>query len=146
MRQLFLAALGVFAVAGFASAQQPQVQYIPQPAPSPAAAVPVIAASGTNYIRGSGCTNCGVPAVSQYSLAGCQMGSSCSNGCGSVKSDLAFHFGSCKSFFDPCGPTCGGRGHGRGSLFGDRCPTYPLAQPYGTGWFCPRQYDSNANH
>jgi hypothetical protein len=155
MRQLFLAAFGVLAVAGVAAAQQPQVQYIPQPMPSavpvvsPSAAAtasaPVYPVSGTSYIRGSGCTSCGAPAASS-----CQYGSTCNNGCGSVKSDLAFHFGSCKGFFNACGPTCGnGSGHGLGGgrgLFGGCCPTLPFAQPYGIGWQCPRQYDTYANH
>src|SRR5437870_936635 len=111
MRQLLLAALGVFAVAGIASAQQPQSPYY-SPAqqsvypPSAATSTPIVyPASGTAYVRGSGCTNCGVPAVTKFAASptvgcqspgcqtpACQLGAPCANGCGSVKSDLAFHF------------------------------------------------------
>ena len=34
----------------------------------------------------------------------------CNNGCGSAKADCRFMFGSCKSFFNPCGPSGGGHG------------------------------------
>jgi hypothetical protein len=52
--------------------------------------------------------------------------------------------GSCKSFFDPCGPAHGsGRfgHHGRGNS----CPYHPLAMPYGRGYntCC---YDSYLNN
>jgi len=137
MRQLFLAALGVFAVSGVASAQQPQTY--PQPAPfpvvSPAAAAsrPIIPASGATtsfkMVGGDGC------AISQP----------CNNGCGSAKGDFAFQFGSCKSFFSPCGPGSGGGLFG-GGLFGGRCPKPGFAQPWGQGWTCPPIYDTYANH
>ena len=78
-------------------------------------------------------------AVHSVTGGNCQLGYPCQNGCGSVKSDLAFHFGSCKNFLSPCGPNCGG-------LFGSKCPTMPFNAPFGTGWACPRQYDSYANH
>ena len=145
MRKLILAALGVFAVASSASAQQPQ--YAPAPALSRAAvaATPVAPASGVTVIRGNGgCTNCGPTAGRSFTMSGaaggnCQLGYGCQNGCGSVKSDLAFHFGSCKNFFSPCGPTCG-------SLLGPKCPVLGFNQPFGTGWQCPRIYDSYTNH
>jgi hypothetical protein len=157
MRRLFLAVLGVVAVTGVASAQQPIYQQPPiaPPAYSPGAvaAAPVQPASGATVIKGNGCSNCG-PTVASSSrgftmskLTGgnCLTGDPCQNGCGSVKSDLAFHFGSCKSFFSPCGPSLGG--HGKGGLFGGgRCPTVPFAEPWGQGWGCPRAYDSYANH
>ncbi|VTR95711.1 unnamed protein product [Gemmata massiliana] len=146
MRKLFLAALGVFALASAATAQQPQYQPAPRyPAtvPSAAAATPLQPVSGTTVIQGSGgCTNCGTvgPVTRGFKMSSitggnCQYGAPCQNGCGSVKSDLAFHFGSCKQFFSPCGPTWG---HG--------CGITPIAQPYGTGFGCPRAYDSYANH
>lgn len=80
--------------------------------------------------------------------------SECANGCGSLKSDFGFVFGSCKNFFNPCGPkpcgSCaggcgaGGCGGGCGGLF-HHCPTFPLGKPYGSphNGCC---YDSYANH
>ena len=152
MRNLFLAALGVFAVAGVASAQQPQYQppAIPVPVtypPGAVAATPIQPTSGATVIRGDGgCTNCGSAAtkhpctftMSNVTGGKCGYGYPCQNGCGSIKSDLAFHFGTCSQFFSPCGPTCGG-------LF-KKCPTLPYAQPWGTGYACPPAYDSHNNH
>jgi len=166
MRRLFLAALGVIAVAGVASAQQPQ--YVqpgsyPTTAPGVVASTPVVPTSGATVIQGNGgCTSCG-PATHGYTMSklsggDCMLGYGCQNGCGSVKSDAAFHFGSCKQFFSPCGPSCGnggghggglfggGHGSGCGGLFGGKCGAQPFAQPWGIGWQCPRQYDSYANH
>lgn len=150
MRSLILATLGVLAASGAVSAQQPQqpVRYPALP-PAAAAAIPVQPASGATVISGgAGCTNCGTaagPVTRGFSMSGfgggnCAFGSTCNNGCGSVKSNLAFQFGSCKNFFSPCGPTWGGFGHK------DRCPTGPMNQPWGTGFGCPRAYDSYANH
>jgi hypothetical protein len=156
MRRLFLAVLGVVAVSGVASAQQPIYQQPPiaPPAYSPGAvaAAPVLPASGATVIKGNGCSNCG-PTVaasrgftmSKHGGGGCATGDACNSGCGSVKSDLAFHFGSCKSFFSPCGPGLGGHG-GLGGHFGGKCPTLPFAAPWGQGWTCPRAYDTYANH
>lgn len=149
MRRLFLAVLGMVAVAGVASAQQPQYQPVQYPtAPSAAAAAPISPASGTTVIKGNGgCSNCG-PTVASTSRGftmskvtggNCVTGNHCQSGCGSLKSDLAFHFGSCKSFFAPCGPTLG-------SHFGGKCGTVPFATPWGQGFSCPRAYDSYANH
>jgi hypothetical protein len=149
MRKLFFAALGALVVAGVAPAQQP----VPVVAPPGAPAVQPYA--GPAVIRGNGgCTNCGPGASLGYRFymatgGDCQPGRACQNGCGSLKSDLAFHFGSCKGFFNPCGPVCGYDGlGGHGHLFGRGgcCPTLPFNAPYGTGWCCPRQYDSYANH
>jgi hypothetical protein len=138
MRRLILAALGVFAVAGVASAQQPQPVPVQAPvyAPAAVASTPVIQGSG-------GCSNCGSSGIRgafhQASGGNCTLAGSCQNGCGSLKSDLAFHFGSCKGFFNPCGPTCGGG-------LGGKCGFLPFAQPWGPGWSCPRQYDTYLNH
>jgi hypothetical protein len=153
MRQLFLAAFGVLALAGAASAQQPRYAMPPTQYPVVApgtATTPTITPTGAQVIRGDGgCTNCGPKASGYtmsskgYGIAGyacdkCMYGYPCQNGCGSLKSDLAFHFGTCKSFFDPCGPThCGLLGH---KCFG------PFAQPWGQGWTCPRNYDTYMNH
>ena len=145
MRKFFLAALGVFAVAGVASAQQP-AQY-QQPVQYPAVAAPgaVQPASGLGVLRGNGGTNCGPAAprctftMSNVTGGKCLYGDGgCQNGCGSVKSDLAFHFGTCKQFFAPCGPTCGG--------LWTKCPKQGFAAPWGTGYGCPPAYDTHANH
>jgi hypothetical protein len=157
MRRLFLAVLGVFAVAGVASAQQPvytQPGSYPTIAPGAVAATPVVPSGGATVIQGSGgCTSCG-PTTRGYTMSkhsgggDCMLGYGCQNGCGSLKSDAAFHFGSCKQFFSPCGPSCGNGGHGSGcgGLFGGKCGALPYAQPWGIGWQCPRQYDTNLNH
>jgi hypothetical protein len=155
-RQLFAALVGVLAVAASASAQAPGQIPIPQPLPNgqarlyslvtPAqyAAAPVSPAGGQVYVRGSGGCSTGAP---------CQLAQPCNNGCGSFKSDCNFMFGSCKSFFDPCGPSGNGHGfggHGRcgGGLFGghgDRCGTWTFGSPYSHG--CnPCVYDSWLNH
>ena len=66
----------------------------------------------------------------------------CANGCGSYKSDFGFVFGSCKSFFNPCGPIPCGGGVGAGC---QRCGKYPFGTPYGKGYnTCV--YDSYLNH
>ncbi len=138
MRHLYLAVLGVLAVSGAASAQQPQYRPAPQyPVVSPGAAAttPLQPASGTTGIRGTASgTNCAPvgPVCRGFTMSSitggnCPYGYPCQNGCGSVKSDLGFHFGSCKQFFAPCGPT-------------------PFAAPWGQGFGCPRAYDSYANH
>jgi hypothetical protein len=153
MRRFILTAIGVFAVTGVAAAQQPQAQQAPAPyraaAPAAIAGTPVQATSGTTVISGTGgCSSCGsAPSVGAtlrskfQSVTGgnCAFGYGCQSGCGSVKSDLAFHFGSCKNFFSPCGPTCN-------SMNGGKCGTVPFAKPFGAGWTCPRVYDSYANH
>jgi hypothetical protein len=142
-RQMFAAVLGVLAVTGLASAQAPNT--LPQPLPPLRAqavpaqaqltAAPVIApVIPVGHTRGSGgCSSCAP-----------------SNGpCTGPKSDCAFIFGSCKSFFDPCGPKHGGGwggGHGRiGGGHGSRCGIAPFGTPYGTGQnMC--HYDSFLNH
>lgn len=132
MRHLFLAVLGVFAVSCAASAQQPQYRPAPQ-YPAAAAATPVQPASGATIIpAGAGCAKCGPVLRGGFTMSSvtggnCALGAPCQNGCGSVRSDLGFHFGSCKQFFAPCGPT-------------------PFAAPWGQGFGCPRTYDSYANH
>ncbi len=150
MRRLFLAAIGVLAVAGVASAQQPVYTqppiHYPTASPGAVAATPVFPASGATVIRGDGCTNCGPTTgkvghnftMKNVTGGDCGLGQRCQNGCGSVKSDLSFHFGTCSQFFSPCGPTCGG--------LWTKCGVTPFAAPYGTGWLCPRQYDTYANH
>jgi hypothetical protein len=60
-------------------------------------------------------------------------------------------FGSCKSFFNPCGPGGNGHGHGfgRGGHGGGgihgRCGGWTFATPYGTG-FNHCVYDTFLNH
>jgi hypothetical protein len=82
-----------------------------------------------------------------------RLGSGC-NGCGSLRQDTAFVFGSCSNFFAPCGGMSagclGGKcGHGLGGgggcgIGGGNCGT-PV---YGTGGrpFNPCCYDSYGNH
>lgn len=160
MRRLFLAAIGALAVAGAASAQQPvpqqpvypqsayqqpvaPVQY-PSVSPGAVAATPVAPAAGTTVIQGSGgCANCPTGKSHTFTMqnvtgGNCYLGYRCQNGCGSVRSDFAFQFGTCSQFFNPCGPTVGGLWH--------KCGVTPFAGPFGTGWQCPRQYDTYANH
>ncbi len=154
MRRLFLAALGVLAFTGVAPAQQPRypappAQY-PTISPAASAAAPLVPASGATVIKGDGgCTNCGPgghaggPSVRgafrMVTGGDCMLGYPCNNGAGSVKSDLAFQFGSTRNFFAPCGPTWGG-------VYGHKCPVQPFNVPWGPGWCCPRPYDSYANH
>ncbi|MCE9566739.1 MAG: hypothetical protein K8U57_32440 [Planctomycetes bacterium] len=144
-RQLFAAVVGVIVLSGVASAQNP----IPaaMPAPAQAAAGKVTPASGAVYMRGNGgCSSCGSPAaVNAPNAPFAQYGPYDRNGCGGVRSDAAFMFGSCKSFFDPCGTaTCGGK-HGRGGCGHAGCPLLPLATPYGTK-YSGCQYDTYLNH
>ena len=154
MRNMLLAAIGALAVAGVASAQPspaaapPRALPLPAASPAAAAAAPIIPAGGGGpAFRGDGCAtgNCGPKAggfVMQHAHApanNCMLGYQCQNGCGGPRSDFAFHFGSCKNFFSPCGPNAGG-------LFGQKCPTQPYNTPWGTGWQCPRAYDSYSNH
>ena len=151
MRHLIFAAIGALAAGGAASAQQP---FHPGRAPVPAHAASVQPAAGPAVVSGgAGCTNCGTasgPVGRGFAMSGsgyggsnCQLGQSCQSGCGSLRSDLAFQFGSCKNFFAPCGPTYAGHGglFGRGS-----CPTGPMNAPWGIGFGCPRAYDSYSNH
>jgi hypothetical protein len=147
-RQLFAAVLGVAAVAGTAAAQSPPPQPLP---PIVAVAAPVAAPAGTGFaipqvMPASGGTNGpatlagdGVRGViTQAPISYGMSGQGCANGCGNYKHDLGFMFGSCKSFFDPCGPQpCDGFGGGRfrgghgGLCGGNRCPAPPFGTPYG---------------
>jgi hypothetical protein len=143
MQRMFAAAAGVLVVAGMASAQAPTPNPLPRlPVAQPA---PVQPASAVTHVKGSGgCSNCGPAAGYGPAVQTGQYGPGQRNGCGSYRSDAGFIFGSCKSFFDPCGPLpC--NGHGKSGLFRGSCPTHPYAQPYGTG-FNPCVYDSYHNH
>lgn len=152
MRNLFLAAIGALIVAGGASAQPSAAVAPPKPMPLPsispaaAASAPIIQTGGGGpAFRGDGCASgdCGKKGfVMQHAHApanNCQLGYPCANGCGGVRSDLAFQFGSCKNFFSPCGPQASG-------LWGHKCPSQPFNTPWGQGWHCPRGYDSYSNH
>lgn len=145
-RQLFAAVVGVFVLGGVASAQVPAAMPAPVPAKAAMGAGQVMPASGAVYVRGNGgCSSCGSPAAVNAPFA--QYGPYDRNGCGGVRSDAAFMFGSCKSFFDPCGDaTCGGKhGHGRGGCGHAGCPLLPLAAPYGTK-YSGCHYDTFLNH
>lgn len=153
-RQMFAALAGVLVVAGLASAQAPIPQQLPQSpirgqyvaipgAPVAAPVAPTVApAGGQVFVRGSGgCNSCG----SASTAVPCKTGNTCNNGCGSFKSDCAFMFGSCKKFFDPCGPVGNGCGNGHGRGHGPRCGVHPFGKPYSNGYNgC--NYDSYLNH
>jgi hypothetical protein len=149
-RQLFVAAVAVLSLSGIASAQYPAPARGPavQPAPVPAQAVTgqVTPVAGQIYMRGTGgCSSCGSPqAVNQPATFG-NYGPRDRNGCGSVCADASFMFGSCKTFFDPCGGIGNGRGRGCGGCMGGRCPLQPLGTPYGTK-FSNCHYDSYLLH
>jgi hypothetical protein len=145
----------------------PQQVVVAQPAPGPtaptvaipgapatlppAAAVPVAPAPGATVVTGSGgCTNCGpagsggtahrgfvMGATGGYLGTNCSYGQQCNNGCGSLRSDLGTVFGTCKSFFAPCGPRPFGL-HGS-------C-NHPVLNPGPCGPFNPCVYDSYLNH
>lgn len=172
--RLFVAAAGVFALSATASAQyQPAVPPVPPalvqpvnmpigqppvaPPPvvvQPGAPAPAVVVPGNGGCNGCGTANRGYTMSGGYAGSNCQYGNTkCNNGCGSCKADHAFFFGSCKSFFDPCGPTVGGHGggfgHGRGcggGLFGGHCPGAPILGRGPAGPFNPCVYDSYANH
>jgi len=149
-RQLFAAVLGVVALGGVASAQNPAPRsyemVLPQAMPVPAKAAvsnPITPVAGAIYMRGSGgCSSCGNGATAAPAPSFAQYGPQQRNGCGSAGADAKFIFGSCKSFFDPC-DAGGGRGRGCSSCSG--CPSWPLAQPYGTK-FHGCVYDTYLNH
>ena len=164
-RRLFAAAVGAFALAGSAAAQNPVT--IPQastvtaqPAMSPtvpsvpaaAAGAPVAPSKGAVVIQGDGgCAGGGCGSAHPVATAArgfvmnstggyvgtdCQFGRGCNNGCGSLKSDLGFFFGSCNSFFAPCGP---------GTLGCHKCLT-PVYGRGSCGPYNPCVYDSFMNH
>lgn len=140
---MFAAVAGVLTVTGLASAQSPPPGPLPLPVPPTPAyrmALPATAqqqvrpASGTTYVQGSGgCANCNNGAASggyyghQPGVQYGTYGPGRMNGCGNLKSDLGFMYGSCKSFFDPCGPLPLEFGRHK-----QKCPLHPYATPYGT--------------
>jgi hypothetical protein len=175
-RQMFAAVAGVVAIAGAAAAQSPP----PQPLPPiiPVAAPTIVVGSPTQAIpafmptRGEnpGAVQNAIPSANQPIVAishgskGCGSGcgsagtgcetpaNPCANGCGSFKQDCNFMFGSCKSFFSPCGVGgggcngCGGSGtHRFGGKHGN-CPVPPWGTPYNQGGWNHCTYDSFLNH
>ncbi len=154
-RQMFAAVVGVLAVAGLASAQSgapnpfPPLKGVPAPT---APAGQVTPAAGVVPVRGTGgCTNCGPNSSTHANYYGgyyttavpnARYSQANSYGCGSAKADCTFLFGSCKSFFSPCGPYGVGLSGGCGS---GGCGVHPYGKPYGTGYNgC--KYDSYLNH
>ncbi len=162
--KMFAAVAAAISIAGLAQAQYaaPNQGYNYQNpyALRPVQAVqPPAAAAATSLPPGpgaampgapAGCTNCG-PVYGKKlgtawgpGLAPVPYGEycrGCANGCGSLKSDLGFFFGSCKSFFSPCGPVpCQGCGGHLG-----KCGAFPYGRPYANGYntCC---YDSYLNH
>ena len=137
-RPMFAALAGVLAVAGFASAQSPPPKPFPpvQSVSTPGQIVggPIAPASGSYASEG------GVKAVMHAPIPYAAYGPGQLNGCGGFKSDLGFMFGTCKSFFDPCGPVpCEDRGWNLGKRLGSKfggkcgCGVHPFGSPYNTG-------------
>jgi hypothetical protein len=150
---MFAAVAGVLVVSSLATAQTAPNHYPISPArlqPTVAqnAGGPVTPAAGSVFVRGSGgCSSCASPTGTAFGqgLAPIQYGQpgpACANGCGSFKSTCGFMFGSCKSFFNPCGPLpLGGLRGGHGG----KCPTTPFGTPYGVGYNACI-YDTYLNH
>lgn len=139
----------------------PQLQGAPPQLPP--AGAPVVGGAPYTY---PGCYNCAPNATAgaQFNQTpqrvACGAGSApvpyneyctqCANGCGSIKSDLGFIFGSCKNFFNPCGPKPFGAGSGCGNgACGNggcsHCGAFPLGKPYGK-CYNGCVYDSYLNH
>lgn len=135
-RSLFSAVAGLLVLAGSASAQLgvpkafPPVQTVSgQYTP---AAAPVAPASGSYASEG------GAKAVMRAPIPYGNYGQGQLNGCGGFKSDLGFIFGTCKSFFDPCGPVpCGADGKAFGGRLSGRLlggkNLHPFGSPYNVG-------------
>ena len=125
--RMFAAVLGVVAVAGVAAAQSPPPQPLPPiipvaapvfvPASNTGIAIPDVMPTSGGLNSGASIHTDGLHGVlNQPPVAYGQYGAGCNNGCGSCKSDLGFMFGSCKSYFAPCGPVpCGGVSGGCGT-------------------------------
>lgn len=133
---LFTAVAGLVVLAGSASAQSaapkpfPPVQTVS--GQSTPAAAPVAPASGSYVSEG------GARAVMHAPIPYAAYGKGQLNGCGGFKSDLGFIFGSCKSFFDPCGPVpCGADGKALGGRLNGRLlggsRLHPFGSPYNVG-------------
>jgi hypothetical protein len=164
-RKMFAALLGVLAVTSFAAAQSPPPQPFPAipiapipvaapPAPSvlPATVRPVSGGFNAVELKGMSPRDAAGTILNPPAIPNGTYGVGCANGCGSFKGDLGFVFGSCKSYFNACGPEpcdyCNGSGGGLlrgggkcggglcGGLFGGKCPTHPLGQPYNTPGPC----------
>ncbi|MBN9523649.1 hypothetical protein J0H58_34915 [bacterium] len=119
--------------------------------PAAAAATPVPPAPGATVVTGNGgCTNCGPTAGTShrgfvmnasggYFGTNCRSGAPCNNGCGSFRADAGMLFGSCRSFFSPCGAS---------GLFGKHGGTCnnPVLNGGLSGPFNPCVYDSYLNH
>jgi hypothetical protein len=135
MRHLIAAAAGVLVLAASASAQQPnQLPVIPI---APAGSIQPT--SGTVRVPGeTGPVRTFVMAGGGYYCSGCAIAQpACSNGCGSLRSDVNFVLGSSKSFFDPC--TIGSYHHK------SKCPGAGVYGRGGSGYNgCV--YDSYLNH
>ncbi len=169
-RQMFTAVAGLLTVVGTASAQGAPPKSLPPLPPLPAiplapsiewdkkaplasptstAPASVVPTAG-GYAADVAAPVVGVPAapvaMGRAPIQSAQYGPGCANGCGNFKSDLGFMFGSCKSFFEPCGPTPCNGGHCGKARFGCKaCGIHPFGQPYGTVYNgCG--YDSYLNH
>ena len=96
MRQI-LAAIGVFALAGSASAQYPS--------PAAVAGTPIAPGHGAVFVDNASKH----PVAGGYFTSKAAFGDRFQNNAsGSFHSDFAFAMGSSRSFFSPCGPFIGG--------------------------------------
>ena len=139
-------------------------QYVTAIPPSPAVAsgTPTQPGPGAVVVQGGpGCANCSKGGIGSnigngpiahtataargfvmqssggyYGGAPCGYATPCNNGCGSFKNDLGMLFGSCRSFFSPCGPE---------SLNCGKCKT-PVYGRGAQGPYTPCQYDSYGSH
>lgn len=154
---------GLLTGSGGAWAQSPAPQPLPPLPPVPAvsltADVQPVSAPPAVHPAGGGVTIPTVPAPvpaparlaaavrsAHQPIPYAQHDPGCNNGCGSCRATLGFVFGSCPSFFDPCGPRpCCGPLCQRGGLGCQRCGIHPFGQPYAK----PHSgcvYDSYLNH
>jgi hypothetical protein len=160
-RRLLSALVGLLAVAGTAAAQTPAPRSLPPLPPLPAIPLapevtPAAARADVRPTSGGYVSDIAPPetvgrarvamtnlqAPIQYG----QFGPGCANGCGSCKSTTGFIFGSCQSFFDPCGPIpAQGPRCGKAKFGCAPCGIHPFGQPYGKPYNgCV--YDSYLNH
>lgn len=117
--------------------------------PAASAATPVAPPAGATVVTGTGsCSNCGTGSgtahrgfvmnvTGGYLGTNCRLGTPCNNGCGSARYDAAFVFGSCRTFFAPCGPNWAGK-HGSCNV--------PVLAGGASAPFNPCVYDSYLNH
>lgn len=131
-RKLFATLTAVLVVAGVTSAQAPPPKPFP-PVITVSAQTPPVTDS-VAPVSGSYAAEGGAKAVARAPIPFAAYGPGQLNGCGGLKSDLGFIFGTCKSFFDPCGPIpCGANGSRLGGRFSGKHMIHPFGSPYNVG-------------